>query len=115
LGLFTVDDSPSRCDDILSRVSAVRQSKTRSAILSAGRVRVEGNARVNRQGQAHIVSTASRLRTWFSIDPQPASISPTINISIVFICAFRVDCGRIIRYPAIKNDSRAILSAAHAI
>ena len=59
---------------------------------------------VNRQGQAHIVSTAIPLprsckagreveatawfRTWFSIDPQPASISPTINISIVFICAF---------------------------
>jgi hypothetical protein len=42
---------------------------------------------VNRQGQAHIVSTASRLR---SIDPQPASISPTINISIVFICTFFV-------------------------
>jgi hypothetical protein len=37
------------------------------------------------------VSTASRLRTWFSIDPQPASINPTINISIVFICAFLVD------------------------
>jgi hypothetical protein len=31
---------------------------------------------VNRQGQAHIVSTASRLR---SIDPQPASISPTMS------------------------------------
>jgi hypothetical protein len=61
---------------------------------------------VNRQGQAHIVSTAIPLprsgktereveatpcfRTWFSIDPQPASISPTINISIVFICAFPV-------------------------
>jgi hypothetical protein len=58
----------------------------------------------NRQGQAHIVSTASRLRTWFSIDPQPASINPTINISIVFICAFLVDCGRIICHPAIKND-----------
>jgi hypothetical protein len=28
------------------------------------------------------------FRTWFSIDPQPASISPTINISIVFISAF---------------------------
>jgi hypothetical protein len=40
-----------------------------------------------------------------SIDPQPASISPTINISIVFICAFLVDCGRIICRPAIKNDS----------
>jgi len=65
---------------------------------------------VNRQGQAHIVSTASRLRTWFSIDPQPASISPTINISIVFICAsLVVDHGRIIRHPAIKNDSGAIL------
>jgi len=61
---------------------------------------------VNRQGQAHIVSTASRLR---SIDPQPASISPTINISIVFICTFFVDCGQIIRHSAIKNDSGAIL------
>jgi hypothetical protein len=49
------------------------------------------------------------FRTWFSIDPQPASISPTINISIVFICAFFVDCGRIIRHPVIKNDSSAIL------
>jgi hypothetical protein len=58
---------------------------------------------VNRQGQAHIVSTASRLRTWFSIDPQPVSISPTINISIVFICAFPVDCGQIICHPATKN------------
>jgi len=55
---------------------------------------------VNRQGQAHIMSTASRLRTWFSIDPQPASINPTINISIVFICAFLVDHGRIICRPA---------------
>src|SRR5262252_10881355 len=70
---------------------------------------------VNRQGQAHIVSTAIRspgpapgpaeveaaptpwFRTWFSVDPQPASISPTVNISIVFICAFLVDCGRAIR------------------
>jgi len=72
----------------------------------------------NRQGQAHIVSTATaspdprcapgagvRLRTWFSIDPQPASINPTINISIVFICAFLVDCGRIVCRTAIKNDS----------
>jgi hypothetical protein len=71
---------------------------------------------VNRQGQAHIVSTAmvspgsgkgaGRLtfRTWFSIDPHPASISPTINISIVFICAFLVDCGRTIRHPPIKNE-----------
>jgi hypothetical protein len=40
-----------------------------------------------------------------SIDPQPASINPTINISIVFICAFLVDCGRITCHPAIKNDS----------
>jgi hypothetical protein len=83
--------------------------------------------RVNRQGQAHIVSTAivspgsgkggreveatPGFRTWFSIDPQPASISPTINISIVFICAFLVDCRRTIRRPAIKNDSSAILGA----
>jgi hypothetical protein len=50
------------------------------------------------------------LRTWFSIDPQPASINPTINISIVFICAFLVDCGQIIRHSAIKNDSGAICS-----
>jgi hypothetical protein len=80
---------------------------------------------VNRQGQAHIVSTAIPLprsckagreveatpwfRTWFSIDPQPASISPTINISIVFICSFFVDHGWIICHPAIKNDSSAIL------
>ena len=79
---------------------------------------------VNRQGQAHIVSTAivspgsgkggreveatPWFRTWFSIDPQPASISPTINISI-FICAFLVDCGRTNSHPAIKNDSSAIL------
>jgi hypothetical protein len=64
------------------------------------------------------VSTAIRLPrsyepgpeigTWFSIDPQPASISPTISISIVFICAFLVDCGRIIRRQAIKNDSSAM-------
>jgi hypothetical protein len=91
-----------------------------SAILSSGPgirltfLRMPG---VNRQGQAHIVSTATaspdprcapgagvRLRTWFSIDPQPASINPTINISIVFICAFLVDCGRIICHAAIKND-----------
>jgi hypothetical protein len=75
----------------------------------------------NHQGQAHIVSTAIRspgpargpaevggapwFRTWFSVDPQPASISPTVNISIVFICAV-LDCGRIIHYPAIKNELR---------
>ena len=85
---------------------------------------------VNRQGQAHIVSTAivspgsgkegrevgatPWFRTWFSIDPQPASISPTINISIVFICAFLVDCGRTIRHPPIKNDSSAICYASEA-
>src|SRR6476661_43535 len=76
---------------------------------------------VNRQGQAHIVSTAIQsprsctgveatpwFRTWFPIDPQPESISPTINISIVFICAFLVDHGRIIYHPPIKNDSGAI-------
>src|SRR5262245_534493 len=74
---------------------------------------------VNRQGQAHIVSTAIQsprsrkgveatpwFRTWFSIDPQPASISPTINISIVFICAFLVDYGRSIRH----RRSKAILA-----
>ena len=84
---------------------------------------------VNRHGQAHIVSTAMRspgpargpaevggkpwFRPWFSIDPQPASISPTVSISIVFICAFLVDCGRILRHPAIKNDSTADRMAAH--
>ena len=86
---------------------------------------VEATPWFNRQGQAHIVSTAIPLprsckasreveatlwfRTWLSIDPQPASISPTINISIVFICAFPVDCGPIICHTAIKNDSSAIL------
>jgi len=81
---------------------------------------------VNPQGQAHIVSTAivspgsgkggreveptPWFRRWFSIDPQPASISPTINISIVFICAFLVDCGRTIRRPPIKSDSGEILA-----
>ena len=79
---------------------------------------VEATPWFNRQGQAHIVSTAIRLPrsyepgpevgTWFPIDPQPASISPTINISIVFICAFPVDCGPIICHTAIKNDSSAI-------
>ena len=49
------------------------------------------------------------FRTWFSIDPQPASISPTINISIVFICASLVDYGQIMCRLAIKNDSSAIL------
>src|SRR5215469_14815745 len=65
---------------------------------------------LNHQGQAHIVSPAIRspgpargpaevggalargpdegapwFRTSLSIDPQPASISPTVNIRIVFI------------------------------
>src|SRR6266404_3003122 len=89
--------------------SIARQSKTILAgSCKAGR-QVEATLWFNRQGQAHIVSTALRLRTWFSIDPQPASISPTINISIVFICAFPVDCGRIVCHPAIKSDSSAIL------
>jgi hypothetical protein len=82
---------------------------------------------VNRQGQAHIVSTAIQspgfdtgsreveaapwFRTWFSVDPQPASISPTINVSIVFICTFPFGCSQIICHPAIKNDSGAIVSA----
>jgi hypothetical protein len=30
-----------------------------------------------------------------------------INISIVFICAFLLDCGRIIRHSAIKNGYSA--------
>ena len=68
---------------------------------------------VNRQGQAHIVSTSSRSRTWFPIDPQPASISPTINISIIFICPLLVDHGRIICYPAIQNDSRTLRRVAY--
>jgi len=107
---------------------AIRQSKTilaRScegkALTGSAFLRMPG---VNRQGQAHIVSTAILsprpckagreveatpwFRTWFSIDPQPASISPTINISIVFICAFLVDCGRIISHSPIRNDSSAI-------
>jgi len=77
------------------------------------------------QGQAHIMSTATPsprsckagreveatpwFRTWLSVDPQPASINPMININIVFICAFLVDCGRIICDSAIKNDSSGIL------
>ena len=73
----------------------------------------------NRQGQAQIVSIAIRsprsysgkleatplFRTWFSIDAQPPSSSPTVNISIVFISAL-LDCGRIIHHPAIKNELR---------
>jgi hypothetical protein len=72
---------------------------------------------VNHQGQAQIVFTAIvstgsgtgpgevEATPWFPIDPQPASINPTINISIVFICALLVDWGRIIRHSAIKNAS----------
>jgi hypothetical protein len=77
---------------------------------------------VNRQGQAHMVFTAivspgsgkgaweaeatPWFRTWFSIDPQPASISPTINVSIVFSCAFLADCGRTIRHRRSKRFHR---------
>jgi hypothetical protein len=39
---------------------------------------------VKRAGQ---VGATPWFRTWFSVDPQPASISPTVNISIVFISA----------------------------
>jgi hypothetical protein len=54
------------------------------------------------------------FRTWFSIDPQPAIISPAININIVLICPFPVDCGQTIPHAPIKNDSGAMLSfAAH--
>jgi hypothetical protein len=60
---------------------------------------------------------------WFSIDPQLASINPTINISIVFICAFLVDCGRIIRHlgsrivlhlarSAHQNDAAGLIESA---
>ena len=105
-----------RSSAILAR-SCEEKALTGSAFL--------GMPGVNRQGPAHIVSTAivspgsgkggreveatPWFRTWFSIDPQPASISPTINISIVFICAFLVDCGQDHSPPPIKNDSGAIL------
>jgi hypothetical protein len=46
------------------------------------------------------------------VDSQPASISPTIKISIIFICLFLVNHAWIICQPAIKNDSSAILSMA---
>jgi hypothetical protein len=74
---------------------------------------------VNHQGQAHIVFTAIvspgsgtgpgevEATPWFPIDPQPASINPTITISIVFIRAFLVDCGRTIR---IRQSKRILLS-----
>jgi hypothetical protein len=78
----------------------------------------------SRQGQAHIVSTAIRspapargpaevggkplFRPWFSTDPQAASISSTVNISIVFIM-LPFNCGGIIHHLAIKNDSGALL------
>jgi hypothetical protein len=64
-----------------------------------------------RSGEARReVEATPSFRTWFSIDPQPASITPTIKISIVLICGFLVDCGQIIRHPAIKNDSGATLN-----
>jgi hypothetical protein len=88
----------------------VRESSVKSKTILARSCKadreVEATPWFNRQGQAHIVSTA-RLRTWFSIDPQPASISPTINISIVFICAFPVDCGQIICHP--PNQKRVTI------
>jgi hypothetical protein len=48
------------------------------------------------------------------MDPQPASISPTINISIVFICPSLVDHGRIVCRPATKNACSAILKSGRA-
>ena len=89
------------------------------AILRSGRGRLGATPWFNHQGQAQIVSIAIRsprsysgkveatpwFRTWFSVDPQPASISPTVNISIVFICAL-LNCGRIIHLTAIKNELR---------
>jgi hypothetical protein len=45
------------------------------------------------------------LRVFFSIDPQPASIGPTINISIVFICPSLVDHG-----PFAVRQSKTILA-----
>jgi hypothetical protein len=116
----------SRPNDSASEI----RSKTASIFARANFVNVQQityrSARsASSQGQAQIVSTAIRLprsceagaeveatpcfRTWFSIDPQPASISPTIKISIVFIFASLVDHGRIVCRPAIKNDSSAIL------
>jgi hypothetical protein len=51
-----------------------------------------------------LAQSAKRILAVFA-----SSISPTINISIVFICAFLVDYGRIICHSAIKNDSSAML------
>jgi hypothetical protein len=94
---------------LLARRPGNQKRFWRDPVKRAGRL--EATPWFNRQGQAHIMSIATaspdprcapgagvRLRTWFSFDPQPASINPTINISIVFICAFLVDCGRIIRH-----------------
>jgi len=104
----------------------IRQSKMilarsceEKALTGSAFLRMPG---ANRQGQAHIVSTAivspgsgkgageieatPWLRTWFSIDPQPCEDLPTVNISIVFIFAFLVDRGRTIRHPPIKNELR---------
>jgi len=83
----------------------------------------------NRQGQAHIVSTAIVLpgpgkanreveatpwfRTSLCIDPQPASISPTVNISIVFICGLLLIVAGSLP-PRNQNDSSTILSAVTA-
>jgi hypothetical protein len=82
---------------------------------------------VNRQGQAHMVFTAivspgsgkgaweaeatPWFRTWFSIDPQPASISPTINVSIVFsVTSLLIVAGPFVIVD--QNDSTAILLAS---
>jgi hypothetical protein len=82
---------------------------------------------VNRQGQAHMVFTAivspgsgkgaweaeatPWFRRWFSIDPQPASISPTINVSIVFsVTSLLIVAGPFVIVD--QNDSTAILLAS---
>ena len=70
--------------------------------------RLDATPWFNRQGQAHIVSTAIRLprsckagpeveatpcfRTWFSIDPQPASIRGT---DVSYTAFFIADHGRL--------------------
>jgi len=111
-----VDDVSGVCRFVRQSIHILARSYEEKALTGSAFLRMPG---VNRQGQAHIVSTAivspgsgkggreveatPWFRTWFSIDPQPASISPTINISIVFICAFLVDFGRTIRHPPIKR------------
>jgi len=53
------------------------------------------------------------LRTLFPIDPQPASISPTVNISVVFICA--VPLQEWLTAHRLVGDHPAIICAAGAI